>query len=47
MRRNQRFGQAPGGPEGGDRVGVTTARHFEAPASVMEMHPGGRFDVRS
>jgi len=47
MRCDQRLGQPPGGAEGGDRVGVTPARHFEAPASVMEMHPGGRFDVRS
>ena len=47
MRCDQRLGQLPGGAEGGDRVGVTPARHFEAPASVVEMHPDGRFDVRS
>jgi hypothetical protein len=47
MRCDERLGQLPGGAEGGDRVGVTPARHFEAPASVVEMHPDGRFDVRS
>ena len=47
MRCDQRLGQLPGGAEGGDRVGVTPARHFEAPASIVEMHPDGRFDVRS
>ena len=46
MRRDQRLGQLPGGPEGGDRVGVMTAGHVEAPASVVEMHPDGRFHFR-
>jgi hypothetical protein len=39
---DQRLGQLSGGAEGGDRVGVTPARHFEAPASVVEMHSDGR-----
>ncbi len=46
MRRDQHLGQLPCGPEGRDRVGVTTASQFEAPAGVVEMHPDGRLDCR-
>jgi hypothetical protein len=47
MRRDRCLGQPPSCPEGAERVGVTTAGHFEAPATIVKMHSDGRFDLRS